>query len=71
MQEFDEQLQASESLASADDHLKLAVEISVAAINRVNIQRTVEQQAQEVSSVMASVSAVAVTLVREAGEGLS
>ena len=45
--------------------------MTVAAINRVNVQGTAEQQAQQIRSVMAIVFPEAVTLVREAREGLS
>jgi hypothetical protein len=41
------------------------------AHNRVNIQGTTEQQAQQIRSVMATVFPEAVTLVREARQGLS
>ena len=44
--------------------------MTVAAINRVNIQGTTEQQAQQIRSVMATVFPEAVTLVREARQGL-
>jgi hypothetical protein len=43
----------------------------MAAINRVNIQGTTEQQAEQIRSVMAVVFPEAVTLVREAREGLA
>ena len=55
----------------ADNAIKLAVDMTVAAINRVNIQGTTEQQAQQIRSVMATVFPEAVTLVREARQGLS
>ena len=71
MQEMAEQMQASQSLAWADNAIKLAVDMTVAAINRVNIQGTTEQQAQQIRSVMATVFPEAVTLVREARQGLS
>ena len=48
-----------------------AVDMTVAAINRVNIQGTTEQQAQQIRSVMATVFPEAVTLVREARQGLA
>ena len=48
MQEMAEQMQASQSLAWADNAIKLAVDMTVAAINRVNIQGTTEQQAQQI-----------------------
>ena len=63
-------MQASQSLAWADNAIKLAVDMTVAAINRVNIQGTTEQQAQQIRTVMATVFPEAVTLVREARQGL-
>jgi hypothetical protein len=45
--------------------------MTVAAINRVNVQGTPEQQAQQIRAVMAVVFPEAVTLVREARQGLS
>ncbi len=69
-QEFAEQLQGGQRIAWADNAIKLAVDMTVAAINRVNIQGTAEQQAAEIRSVMATVFPEAVALVREAREGL-
>jgi hypothetical protein len=63
-------MQSSQNLAWADNAIKLAVDMTVAAINRVNLQGSAEQQAQDIRSVMASVFPEAVTLVREAREGL-
>jgi hypothetical protein len=71
LQEMAEQMQASQTLAWADNAIKLAVDMTVAAINRVNIQGTPEQQAQQVRAVMATIFPEAVTLVREAREGLA
>ena len=71
LQEMAEQMQATQSLAWADNAIKLAVDMTVAAINRVNIQGTTEQQAQQIRMVMATVFPEAVTLVREARQGLS
>ena len=70
MAEFADQLQGQQRLAWADNAIKLAVDLTVAAINRVNIQGTTEEQAQQIRSVMAVVFPEAVTLVREAREGL-
>jgi hypothetical protein len=70
MAEFAEQMQGQQKLAWADNAIKLAVDLTVAAINRVNIQGTTEEQAQQIRSVMAVVFPEAVTLVREAREGL-
>jgi hypothetical protein len=70
MAEFAEQLQGSQSLAWADNAIKLAVEMTVASINRINLQGNAEQQAQQIRAVMAVVFPEAVTLVREARTGL-
>jgi hypothetical protein len=70
MAEFAEQLSSQQSLAWADNAIKLAVELTVAAINRVNIQGTTAEQAEQIRSVMATVFPEAVTLVREARQGL-
>ena len=71
MAEFAEQMQSQQSLAWADNAIKLAVDLTVAAINRVNIQGTTEEQAQQIRAVMATVFPEAVALVREARQGLS
>ena len=70
MAELAENMQGSQRLAWADNAIKLAVDLTVAAINRVNIQGTTEEQAQQIRSVMAVVFPEAVTLVREARTGL-
>jgi hypothetical protein len=70
MAEFADQLQGQQRLAWADNAIKLAVDMTVAAINRVNIQGNAEQQAQQIRAVMALVFPEAVTLVREARSGL-
>ncbi len=69
--EFAEQMQGQQTLAWADSAIKLAVDLTVAAINRVNIQGTTSEQAEQIRSVMAVVFPEAVTLVREARSGLS
>ncbi|MDP9378300.1 MAG: hypothetical protein M3P40_12165 [Actinomycetota bacterium] len=71
MQEMAEQLQSSQSIAWADNAIKLAVDMTVASINRINVQGTPEQQAHQIRAVMAVVFPEAVTLVREARQGLS
>jgi len=70
MAEFAEQMQGQQRLAWADNAIKLAVDLTVAAINRINLQGSAEQQAQQIRSVMALVFPEAVTLVREARSGL-
>jgi CHASE3 domain sensor protein len=69
--EMAEQMQSAQSLAWADNAIKLAVDMTVAAINRVNLQGSADQQAQQIRAVMATVFPEAVTLVREARQGLS
>jgi CHASE3 domain sensor protein len=69
--EMAEQMQSAQSLAWADNAIKLAVDMTVAAINRINLQGNAEQQAQQIRQVMAVVFPEAVTLVREARQGLA
>jgi class 3 adenylate cyclase len=68
--EFAEQMQGAQRIAWADNAIKLAVDLTVAAMNRINIQGTTEQQSEQLRTVMALVFPEAVTLVREAREGL-
>jgi hypothetical protein len=70
MAEFADQMQGQQRLAWADNAIKLAVDMTVAAINRINVQGSAEQQAQQIRAVMALVFPEAVTLVREARSGL-
>ena len=68
--ELAEQMQGQQRLAWADNAIKLAVDMTVAAINRINLQGNSEQQAAQIREVMALVFPEAVTLVREARAGL-
>jgi hypothetical protein len=70
MAEFAEQMQGQQRLAWADNAIGLAVQMTVAAVNRVNIQGTTVEQAEQIRAVMATVFPEAVTLVREARAGL-
>ena len=69
LQEMAEQMQSTQNLAWADNAIKLAVDMTVAAINRVNLQGNAEQQAEEIRQAMTRLFPEAVTLVREAREG--
>jgi hypothetical protein len=69
--EFAEQMQGAQRLAWADNAIKLAVDLTVASLQRINVQGTTEQQAEQLRRTMAVVFPEAVTLVREAREGLS
>ena len=71
MAELADQMQGQQRLAWADNAIKLAVDLTVAAINRVNIQGTTQEQAEQIRAVMATVFPEAVTLVREARQGLA
>jgi CHASE3 domain sensor protein len=71
LQDMAEQMQSAQSLAWADNAIKLAVDMTVAAIQRINVQGTTDEQAQQIRAVMAIVFPEAVTLVREARQGLS
>jgi hypothetical protein len=70
MAEFADQMQGKQKLAWADNAIGLAVQMTVAAVNRVNIQGTTVEQADQIRAVMATVFPEAVTLVREARAGL-
>jgi hypothetical protein len=69
MAEFAEQMQGAQRVAWADNAIRLAVEMTVAGINRMNLQGNAEQQSQDVLKVMRTVFPEAVILVREAREG--
>ena len=69
--EMADSMQGQQKLAWADNAIGLAVQMTVAAIERLNLQGTADQQAEQVRSVMATLFPEAVTLVREARQGLS
>ena len=68
--EFAEQVSGNQKLAWADNAIKLAVDMTVAAVGRINVQGNAEAQAEQIRTVIARVFPEAVTLVREAREGL-
>jgi hypothetical protein len=69
MAEFAEQMQGAQRVAWADNAIRLAVEMTVAGLNRLNLQGSVDQQAADIRSAMGTLFPEAVTLVREAREG--
>ena len=69
MAEFAEQMQGAQKVAWADNAIKLAVEMSVAGLQRVNLQGNAEQQAQDLLQAMRLIFPEAVILVRAAREG--
>ena len=69
MEELQEQMQGAQKVAWADNAIKLAVDMTVASIQRLNLQGNAEQQAAEVRDAIRLLFPEAVTLVREAREG--
>jgi hypothetical protein len=69
MAEFAEQMQGAQKVAWADNAIKLAVDMTVAALTRINLQGNVDQQAADLRQAMGTLFPEAVTLVREAREG--
>jgi hypothetical protein len=70
MAELAEQMQAAQRVTWADNAIKLAVDMTVAGLTRLNLQGNSEQQVDELRSAMSRLFPEAVTLVREAREGL-
>ena len=71
LSEMAEQMQSSQKVAWADNAIKLAVDMTVASIARLDLQGSSDDQAMQVRNAIRIVFPEAVTLVREAREGLS
>jgi Ethanolamine utilization protein EutJ (predicted chaperonin) len=71
MEELAEQMQSSQKVAWADNAIKLAVDMTVAAIGSIELKGSAEEQAAQVRDAIRVVFPEAVTLVREAREGLA
>jgi hypothetical protein len=71
LSEMAEQMQGAQRVAWADNAIKLAVDMTVAAINRLDLAGGSDEQAVQVRDAIRIVFPEAVTLVREAREGLS
>ena len=71
MEELSEQMQSSQRVAWADNAIKLAVEMTVASIGRLDLTGSADEQAMQVRDAIRVLFPEAVTLVREAREGLS
>ena len=69
MEELAESMQGAQRVAWADNAIRLAVEMTVAAVNRLNLQGNIDQQSADLRSAIATIFPEAVTLVREAREG--
>jgi len=70
MQEMADQMQSSQEVAWADNAIRLAVEMTVASIGRLNLTGGPDEQAMQVRDAIRVVFPEAVTLVREARQGL-
>jgi hypothetical protein len=68
-EQMQEQMQGATKVAWADNAIRLAMEMTVAGIQRLNLQGNAEQQAAEIRDAMRSIFPEAVILVREAREG--
>jgi len=66
-----EQMQGAQKVAWADNAIKLAVDLTVAAINSLKLEGSSDEQAMQVRDAIRVVFPEAVTLVREARQGLS
>ena len=71
MEEMAEQMQSSQRVAWADNAIKLAVDMTVASISQLELTGGSDEQAIQVRDAIRILFPEAVTLVREAREGLS
>src|ERR671919_220161 len=62
MEEFAQQMQGAQRVAWADNAIKLAVDMTVAGLNRLNLQGNAEQQTQELRAAMQALFPEAVIL---------
>jgi hypothetical protein len=71
LSELADQMQGAQRVAWADNAIKLAVDITVAAIQRLDLSGSPDEQAAQVRDAIRLLFPEAVTLVREAREGLA
>jgi len=69
--ELADSMQGAQRVAWADNAIRLAVEMTVAAIRTMDLAGTTDEQAIQVRDAIRIIFPEAVTLVREAREGLS
>jgi hypothetical protein len=69
--ELAEEMQGAQKVAWADNAIKLAVDLTVAAIDSIELSGTSDEQATQVRDAIRMIFPEAVTLVREARQGLS
>lgn len=71
MEDFAEQMQSGQRVVWADNAIQLAVEMTVAAVGRLELTGSSDQQAMQVRDAIRVIFPESVTLVREAREGLA
>ena len=71
LSEMAEQMQGAQKVAWADNAIKLAVDMTVASIGRLELTGSADEQSMQVRDAIRVLFPEAVTLVREAREGLS
>jgi len=71
MEELSEQMQSSQRVAWADNAIRLAADLTVASIGQIELTGSSDEQAMQVRDAIRVLFPEAVTLVREAREGLS
>ena len=69
MSEFAEQMQGAQRVAWADNAIRIAADMTIAGLNRLNLQGNADAQVDELRRAMGKLFPEAVTLVREAREG--
>jgi hypothetical protein len=69
--EMMEQMQGAQKVAWADNAINLAVQMTVACINRLDLSGKPEEQAAQVRDAIRVLFPEAVMLVREARQGLT
>ena len=69
--EFAEQMQGAQRVAWADNAIKLAVDMTVAAIHSIELTGPSDEQAAQLRDAIRLIFPESVTLVREAREGLA
>lgn len=69
--ELAEEMQGAQKVAWADNAIKLAVDLTVAAVDSIELSGSSDEQAIQVRDAIRVVFPEAVTLVREARQGLS
>jgi peptide deformylase len=71
LQDMADQMQGAQKVAWADNAINLAVQMTVACIQRLDLAGTPEQQAHQVRDAIRVLFPEAVMLVREARQGLT